>query len=143
MLIGIPALILIILSKKEFITGRAVHRANTSEGSQKLNAKRPWKTTVAGMLDIAGAISLFTAGLGLLLGMQEENNGEIWVLLFEGAFTILLFSSGISSLKRTHWWLAVLGSSNPIGIPALILILLSKKEFTHSEQKTGNATAKP
>ena len=91
-----------------------------------------WKLIAAAALDIFGAFAGLIAAL--LEYMQGPNAGSIsWALSIVGVVVILPLLAGISSLNRKRWWLAIVGSIPAIlalvGIPAIILIAQSRKEF--------------
>jgi glucose uptake protein GlcU len=95
------------------------------------------KPIVGGILSIVSGVLFTGAGLSIL----RANWGEIpplglaiaLVFLFIGG--IMPIVGGIFALKRKQWKLALAGSIGAItgivffAVPALILILMSKKEF--------------
>ena len=117
--------------------------------------ERTWMPTVAGIVDVVsgvfallgvlGLITAFTVVKGYPSMQQAFTVGEISViavsvllgitipLAFVG---ILALVGGICALQRKNWGLALAGSivavlfSRLLGIPAIIFIALSKKEFT-------------
>jgi uncharacterized membrane protein len=70
--------------------------------------KRTWEPTVAGILDIISGVGFLGYIIAAYFGY--ENN----------------------SLRRRIWWLALAGSilAPALGLVSLILIALSKEEFT-------------
>jgi hypothetical protein len=106
------------------------------------NMERTWKPTVAGILQIvAGVIlALFSIALGSTIaycgrhGEQYQLSQEFdFLFLVTGLLSLVSIIGGIHSLRRTNWeWSlagAICSSFVLLGIPALILVTGSKKEF--------------
>jgi hypothetical protein len=114
--------------------------------------EKTWMPTVAGILDIAaGALSLigfFFLFLGLLFFEASRStelmpgvpaNIVLAIFLVMGLFylciDVLAIVCGIYTLRRKKWGLALTGSiaaffaSWPLGIPAIVFTVMSKKEF--------------
>jgi len=112
--------------------------------------EKTWKPTTAGILSIiAGAGQLiggiiFAVGIGILRGVISEIPGIPPVL--HGGFLaiigipwiilgIIAIVGGIFALKRAKWGLALAGSICALfgpwilGIPAIVLVIMGKKEF--------------
>lgn len=121
---------------------------------------RTWKPVAAGIIDVAsGALSLL-AGIAVLGAIGQPVAGQVTSyvmyslghaapptaaevsttilalgigLMLPGALSIV---GGILSLRRLWWPMALAGSiftllsSNPLGIPAVVLVALSRREFT-------------
>ncbi len=119
--------------------------------------ERNWTSTVAGILDIiAGVSSLIgSAVLALLAGVIGQGAHHVfdppagWALLSGSAvfavcalmtlvFGVLAVIGGIFSLQRRRWAWALIGaiaavfSFFPLGIPAIILIVIAEKDFARA-----------
>jgi hypothetical protein len=107
--------------------------------------KKTWMPTTAGILDIiAGCWGLLLALMFILIGSVTRFVPDVPPYLFP-IFTglslplllvgILAIVGGIYALKRKIWGLALAGSiaaffpSWILGLPAIVLTALSKKEF--------------
>ena len=120
--------------------------------------EKTWKPTTAGILNIISGASNLIAGItvaALGTAMNEflvdyvAESLDLALTLTQSVVTLIIILvailivihgivsvlGGIYALKRRVWWLALLGSINTllsiplIGIPAIIFIVLSKKEF--------------
>jgi len=115
---------------------------------------RTWKPTVTGILSIiAGATRLIGAIIILILGWLGDGGFSLLWFGMPGApllpqpllwtlaipvivLGILAIVGGIYALQRRTWSLALAGSISAaflawfLGIPAIILSALSKKEFS-------------
>jgi len=116
--------------------------------------KKTWKPTVAGILDIVAGSFGLVLGLLVVLGfaafaifsrtdstyLQQLPGAIIASVLITLALVSLIISilalvGGIYALKRKKWGVALAGSiaalfgSTPLGIAAIILIVLSNNEF--------------
>ena len=114
--------------------------------------EKTWMPTVAGILDIvAGALSfvgIIFALFGILMlgsvGDMYQSMGipETLILTIAAIFAIfavivdiLAIIGGLYALQRRNWGMALTGSiaavfaSWPLGIAAIVLTVLSKKEF--------------
>ncbi len=105
------------------------------------SSKKTWMPVVAGIL------ILVVGGLALLGGLFKVVFGGMFLRSFWGfiGFKIsaiirtisaaIVVLGGVFTLKRRIWWLALVGAilatldTMLLGIPALILIALSKNEF--------------
>ena len=93
---------------------------------QPVTTKRP---VIAGILSIiAGVIGLIIGGVSAEFG----DLGEILALFWPAAVVAII--GGIYALRRRLWGLALAGAICsltvfPLGIPALILTVLSRREF--------------
>jgi hypothetical protein len=99
--------------------------------------KTSFKPVAAGMLDInAGIISIIAATslIWVVLSLPDQN---LQGLVIAGSIVILaglfMLAGGWFAFNRQHFRLAVAGSACAIivviGIPALILVILSRSEF--------------
>ena len=97
------------------------------------------KPVIGGILSIIeGAINMLGA-FGVLISVLfvPENTGILLLIIAAGLFitSILPIIGGIFAIQRKQWGLALAGSifatigDALLGIPALILIALSKDEF--------------
>ena len=95
---------------------------------------KSWKPIVAGIIDY---IAAFGGLIVVLLDfVQEPSPGSFsswstWAFLVQ---TLLSLAAAVSAHKRRLWLLALIGSVPAIiysfiGVPAIILIAQSKKEF--------------
>ena len=99
---------------------------------------------ITGALGIIGAISIFV-GFGVVTGALGIPTGYIpefvpGIVLGTGIFTlivaVLALIGGIFAVQRKQWGWALAGSIAAIfsliilGIPAVILVAISKNEFT-------------
>ena len=105
------------------------------------SSKKTWMPVVAGIL------ILVVGGLALLGALFRVVFGGMFLSSFWGFIgfkinaiirtisAVIVVAGGISTLKRRVWWLALVGAilatldTLLLGIPALILIALSKDEF--------------
>ena len=104
--------------------------------------QKTWKPTVAGILEIvAGALSLL-GFFGILIAfifIPTSANVAILTLTIVAIYTAVLGAlslvSGIFTIQRKKWWLAIVGSiaaiflSFVLGILAVIFTAMSKDEF--------------
>ena len=100
-------------------------------------AQNIWKPIVGGILSIVSG-AVFTVACLLILRASWE---EAPTLALANALVLILIGGilpivgGIFALKRKRWKLALAGSIGAIigfvfsGVPALVLILMSKNEF--------------
>ncbi len=97
-------------------------------------------TIIAGILDLVAAFFLFILTLLVVpeiiedVGVSAEDSLAYVLMAIAGIVTILAVIGGICALLRRLWALALTGPicaviGYGIGIPAVILVLLSKKEF--------------
>ena len=111
------------------------------------------KPLVAGVLSIVAGVSAVIGGIVLaLLGLigtsaitaAEPDSGPVafipaafflplaLLILIIAGFSIV---GGIESIQRRRWWLAIIGSIAatlalpPLGVAAIVLVILSEKEF--------------
>jgi len=107
---------------------------------------KTWKPVVAGILDIIAGGAGLILGFGLLIGgaiVGFVTQMPMWLNTLIPVISIPLIilglvdiAGGICALMRKVWGLALAGSittlvtSPVIGIIALVLTALSKKEFT-------------
>ena len=108
--------------------------------------KKTWRPTVAGILNLAasaGDSCLFLVVIALMLWADFDISFQhmyeliaLWGIVLIIGITILVvtISGGIYTLERKKWRWALASSIIAslfcgIGIPALILIVLSNKEF--------------
>ncbi len=101
--------------------------------------KLTWKPIAAGALDInAGIVSTILAVslIFIVLGMSDQISnvaGLIVPAVIVIVAAAVMVIGGLYTYIRQHFWLAVAGSACAIivvlGIPALILVILSKSEF--------------
>jgi hypothetical protein len=99
--------------------------------------QKTWKPIVGGILNIVSGVVFIVAGILILTAEWEEAPLIALALgsatLFAGS--IMPIVGGIFALKRKLWILALVGSICTLvgfiftGIPALVLILMSKDEF--------------
>jgi len=106
---------------------------------------KTWKPVTAGILDIVAGEGALILGFGLLIGgsmVGFVTQMPMWLNTLIPIISIPLIilglidiAGGICALMRKVWGLALIGSitsliSSPvIGIIALVLIAISKKEF--------------
>jgi hypothetical protein len=109
---------------------------------------KTWKPIAAGILQIiAGGLNLIgvlLTGIIILLGKPGLSSISMWpnillvpIILIVSIWGILAIIGGIYALHRKRWGLALVGSIvsflNPwtweLGVPAIILITISKNEF--------------
>ncbi len=105
--------------------------------------KKTWKPPVAGILSVTSGVSFLGAAIFVLLTSGDSPEGVI-LPLFWMPFTILALAGGICAILRKKWRLALTGSISAalvgfviimpyasllLGIPAYILIKMSKEEF--------------
>jgi len=107
--------------------------------------KKTWKPVVAGILDIIAGEGALILGFGLMIGGAIVGfviQMPMWLNTLIPVISIPLIilglidiAGGICALMRKVWGLALVGSitsliSSPvIGIIALVLTAISKKEF--------------
>jgi len=120
---------------------------------------RTWKTTTAGILNIVSGVFVLISGITIvsLLGQPmatyvadyvmysmklsgTPNTSFVTMIIVTLAVALIVLGiisllGGIYSLRRSVWGLALTGAIfafsylPPLGIPAIILIALSKHEF--------------
>jgi len=92
-------------------------------------AAQTWKPTAAGTLTISAGVLGLTVGIVLIGRSPLFMVGLVAIMI-----SIVAVAGGLCALKRRAWGLALAGSicSVPcwLGIPAIILIALSKQEFS-------------
>jgi len=98
-------------------------------GVVSVGAAQTWKPTAAGSLTISAGV------LGLIVGIVLVSISPLFMVgLVAIMISIVAMAGGLCALKRRAWGLALAGSicSVPcwLGIPAIILIALSKHEFS-------------
>jgi len=108
-------------------------------------AKKTWMPTVAGILDIvAGGLSLsvlfvFAIGPMIIMPLNAGTfslNWSLFLMIIPGlAIEALAIVGGIFAIQRRKWRWALAGSivaamiPPPLGIAAIVCIVLSKNEF--------------
>jgi zinc-ribbon domain len=104
-------------------------RLSAYGGLASVGAAQTWKPTIAGALTIsAGYISL-------IFGIVFVTRPPLFVVGVPAIIAgVVALAGGLCSVRRRAWGLALAGSicSVPcwLGIPAIILIVLSKREFS-------------
>lgn len=98
-------------------------------GVVSVGAVQTWKPIAAGSLTISAGV------LGLIVGIVLISISPLFMVgLVAIMISIVAIAGGLCALKRRAWGLALAGSicSVPcwLGIPAIILIALSKQEFS-------------
>jgi len=98
-------------------------------GVVSVGAAQTWKPTAAGSLTISAGV------FGLIVGIVFVAISPLFMVgLVAIMISIVAMAGGLCALKRRAWGLALAGSicSVPcwLGIPAIILIALSKQEFS-------------
>jgi hypothetical protein len=88
---------------------------------------------------LIGALILWAFSEGVAVGFGDPGNAPLSLLLVLGIIValpgLIAVIGGISALKRRRWGLTLAGSIGAmlyftaLGIPALVLLILSKKEF--------------
>ena len=116
--------------------------------------EKPWEPVVSGILEIICGTFKLMGGFGLIIAIiAVESNPYIDIDAFTGGIPvnavailwtltiplallgILSILGGIYALQRRNWGLALAGSiaaampSSLLGIAAIVLIALSKKDF--------------
>ena len=101
--------------------------------------EKTWKPIVAGGLNIVCSIihCFFIASfLSCLSNSMNVSLSESWgIVIVAAPFVCLEFIGGICALARKRWGLALASSIVailflwPLGIPAIVLTVLSKNEF--------------
>ena len=96
--------------------------------------RQTWKPKVAGYLNITSCLILFTVTFMMFLDSFIEGKPEMaWGLVFNIP-GFVAGAGGSYALDRKHWGFALIGSICAIlcglGILSVILISMSKKEFT-------------
>ncbi len=103
---------------------------------------KTWMPVVAGiLLLVVGGISLLQALARITFGGMMLRS--FWTIigikiaaLIKSFFALIVVVGGIFTLRRKVWWLALVGAifatlnTMLLGIPALILVVLSKNEFS-------------
>ena len=98
---------------------------------------------VTGSIGILGMLILaflvWAVSEGMAVGFGYPNNAPLWIILVLGLIAaipgVFAVVGGVSALNRRHWSLALAGAIcaclyfNVLGIPALVLLILSKNEF--------------
>jgi len=98
-------------------------------GVVSVGAARTWKPTAAGILTISSGV------FGLIVGIVLVARRPLFMVgLLAIMIAIVAVAGGLCALKRRAWGLALAGSICSLfcwlGIPAIILIALSKQEFS-------------
>lgn len=99
--------------------------------------KTSFKPLAAGALDInAGIISVIaaTSFIAVVLSLSDQNlHGLVIPAVIVILAGFIMVIGGFFAYTRRHFWLAMAGSGCAIivviGIPALILVILSRNEF--------------
>ena len=97
--------------------------------------EKTWKPAVGGILSIcAGAIPLII-GLIFFFGEGYRPVALLWFLPFLIPFTIMPIVGGVLAIQRKNWLATLIcfccGIPNfYLIVPAIILVVMSKKEFT-------------
>ena len=89
--------------------------------------KRTWKPTVAGIINLVVA----SIAIGYLIAAAIGYGS--WYSFAFLPLCVPPLAGGICALRRKVWWLALVGSFFglfPVGLVSIILIALSKEEFT-------------
>jgi len=94
-----------------------------------VGAAQTWKPTAAGTLTISAGV------IGLIVGTVLIGRSPLFMVgLLAIMISIVAVAGGLCALKRRAWGLALAGSICSLfcwlGIPAIILIALSKQEFS-------------
>jgi hypothetical protein len=107
--------------------------------------RKTYKPVLAGWLDILGGIIWLLAEgfivlviIGLSVGFGSPrglNLLRLWAVLIGLAVPgFLSIYGGVCAVRRRRWFTALIGSITAVpagfGIPALVLVILSKKEFS-------------
>jgi hypothetical protein len=92
-------------------------------------AAQTWKPTAAGTLTISAGV------FGLIVGIVLVGRSPLFIVGLPAIMMgIVAVAGGLCALKRRAWGLALAGSICSVfcwlGIPAIILIALSKQEFS-------------
>ncbi len=110
--------------------------------------KRTWKPTTAGILDTISGVGFLGAAIWVVSTSGGSPEGVI-PALFWMPFTIVALAGGVCAFLRKMWRLAYYGSISAalvgfvimmlpvsllLGIPAIILINMSKEEFGRPAQ---------
>ena len=105
--------------------------------------KKTWKPTTAGILDTISGVGFLGAAIFVVSTSGGSPEGVI-PALFWIPFTIVALVGGVCAFRRKMWRLAHAGSISAalvgfvimmpyasflLGIPAIILIRMSKEEF--------------
>jgi len=98
-------------------------------GVVSVGAAQTWKPTAAGTLTISAGV------FGLIVGIVLIGRSPLFMVgLLAIMIAIVAVAGGLCALKRRAWGLALAGSICSVfcwlGIPAIILIALSKQEFS-------------
>lgn len=114
---------------------------------------RQWIPTVAGVLEIVaaifallGALALAFSGAVINVVPDIQNEPDVPLELLTGLFAtlaglvflggIVCLVGGVAALRRRNWFWAVAGAiaavfvATPIGVFALILVIVGEREFT-------------
>ncbi len=91
---------------------------------------------------IAGDLFFYLVIEGFAAGLGGPTDGRVFVILFAAlpllAIGIVAIAGGVAALHRRNWGMALAGSICSLvcffilGIPSVILVMLSKNEFNHS-----------
>lgn len=108
---------------------RFCKKCGTRLNDYGLGAAQTWKPTAAGTLTVAAG------AIGLIVGSVLVTRPPLFVVGLPAiVISIVALAGGVCALTRRAWGLALAGSicSVPcwLGIPAIILIVLSKQEFS-------------
>ena len=128
--------------------GNTLHAIGATVPGVGFVGTKTWKPTVAGILDIAGAI-IWTFVSVILMDLYHAGSGPGFLAtddvtlanLAAGAIIAFVLAAvavagGISGLQRKNWGLALTGSIAAalpglvLGIFAIVFLAMSKQEFT-------------
>ena len=139
----------------------------TTDLPGRAQVERTWKPDVAGTLNIVSGACFFISGICILVSLSTPvassfasyvmysmgHAGELTPPMGNTIIKVLAASlilpslvsllGGIYTLRRSVWGLALTGSIStlvyfiPLGIPAIILTALSRKEFIRDERRRG------
>jgi hypothetical protein len=104
-------------------------RLNDYGGVVSGGAAQTWKPTAAGTLTISAGV------FGLIVGIVLVGRSPLFIVGLPAIMIgIVAVAGGLCAFKRRAWGLALAGSICSVfcwlGIPAIILIALSKQEFS-------------
>jgi hypothetical protein len=95
--------------------------------------------SIAVVVVLVTAFFLWAVAQGLAVGFGDPGNAPLPIILVIGLILavpgIIALIGGLNALKRRRWGLALAGSIcamlyfNVLAVPALVFLVLSKKEF--------------